>query len=159
MDGPARPRSAPTTAAIIIEPVQGEGGARAWPDADLQAHPRSSATRHGALLIFDEIQCGMGRTGKLFAYEWAGRRARHHVRRQGAGRRLPGRRLPGHHRGGQGHDRRARHGSTYGGNPLAMAVGVAAFDEMLTDDLLEHVREVAGYFGQQLEGLKDAIPT
>ncbi len=60
----------PTTAAVIIEPVQGEGGARALPEADL-TRLRALCDEHGVLLIYDEIQCGLGRTGKLFAHEWA----------------------------------------------------------------------------------------
>ena len=60
----------PTTAAVIIEPVQGEGGARALPEADLTAL-RALCDANGVLLIYDEIQCGLGRTGKLFAHEWA----------------------------------------------------------------------------------------
>ena len=59
----------PNVAAIIAEPVQGEGGARCWPDASLR-RLRELCDQHGALLIYDEVQCGMGRTGKLFAHEW-----------------------------------------------------------------------------------------
>ena len=84
-------RSGDETAAIMIEPVQGEGGARPSEPTFLRAL-RELCDEHGLLLVFDEIQCGMGRTGKLFAYEWQRRRTRHHVARQGARRRLPGRR-------------------------------------------------------------------
>ena len=94
----------PETAAILIEPIQGEGGVRVVPPEFLRAL-RELCDEHGLLLVFDEVQSGMGRTGKLFAYE-ARRHARHHGGGQGAGRRLPDRRLPRHRGGRQGHDRR-----------------------------------------------------
>ncbi len=96
----------PETAAILIEPIQGEGGIRLVPGPFLRAL-RELCDRHGLLLIFDEVQTGIGRTGKLFAYEWSGVTSRHHDRGQGARRRLPGRRLPCHRGSREGHDRRA----------------------------------------------------
>ena len=95
----------PETAAILIEPIQGEGGIREVPAQSLR-RLRELCDKHGLLLIFDEVQCGIGRTGKLFAYEWVGVSARPDGDRQGHRRRLPGRRLPGHRRGGRRHDRR-----------------------------------------------------
>ncbi len=95
----------PTTAAIMLEPVQGEGGARVFSDERLRAM-RRLCDEQGALLIYDEIQCGMGRTGKLFAYEWSGSGARRHDRGQGARRRLSGGRLPGQQQGRELHDLR-----------------------------------------------------
>jgi acetylornithine/N-succinyldiaminopimelate aminotransferase len=147
----------PNVAAIIAEPVQGEGGARAWPDASLR-RLRELCDEHGALLIYDEIQSGMGRTGKLFAHDWV----------EGAepdvmcvAKALGG----GFPIGACLATREAAkgmvvgtHGSTYGGNPLAMAVGNAAFDEIVKPELLANVREVAGYLTQQLSGLKDRYP-
>ena len=146
----------PTTAAIMLEPVQGEGGARAFSDEDLRTF-RRLCDEQGALLIYDEIQCGMGRTGKLFAYEWSGVEPDVMTVAKALGGGFPvGACLAS--------DKAAScmtfgsHGSTYGGNPLAMAVGLAAFDEIARPELLEHVRALAGYFGQQLQGLKDRYP-
>jgi acetylornithine/N-succinyldiaminopimelate aminotransferase len=146
----------PTTAAILVEPVQGEGGARAVSDADLRLM-RELCDREGALLMYDEIQCGMGRTGKLFAYEWSGVVPDVMCVAKALGGGFPvGACLATHH-AGQGMIP-GTHGSTYGGNPLAMAVALAAFDEISKPELLEHVREVSGYFSQQLQGLKDRYP-
>ncbi len=147
----------PTTAAVIVEPVQGEGGARALSEVQLQKL-RQLCTDHGALLIYDEIQCGLGRTGKLFAHEWA----------EGAGPDIMcvAKALGGGFPVGAclATAEAAKgmtvgsHGSTYGGNPLAMAVGMAAVGELTKAETLEHVRDVAGYFTQQLSGLKDRYP-
>ncbi len=147
----------PTTAAILIEPVQGEGGARALPDACLNGL-RQLCDEAGILLIYDEIQCGLGRTGKLFAYEWASHAAPDIMAVakalgggfpvgaclatvQAAAGMTPG-----------------SHGSTYGGNPLAMAVGLASMQELVRPELMENVRQVSGYFNQQISGLKDRFP-
>ena len=90
----------PETAAILIEPIQGEGGIRAVPRRVPAGHLRALCDEHGLLLILDEVQAGMGRTGKLFAHEWSGIEPDIMADRQGAGRRLPDRRLPGHRAGG-----------------------------------------------------------
>ena len=146
----------PTTAAILIEPVQGEGGARAVSDADLRLM-RQLCDEQGALLVFDEIQCGMGRTGKLFAYEWSGVVPDVMCVAKALGGGFPvGALLATHHAAGAMNV--GSHGSTYGGNPLAMAVALAAFDEISKPELLDHVNQVAGYLGQQLAGLKDRFP-
>jgi acetylornithine/N-succinyldiaminopimelate aminotransferase len=146
----------PTTAAILIEPVQGEGGARSVSDADLR-EMRRLCDETGALLMFDEIQCGMGRTGKLFAYEWPGVEPDVMMVAKALGGGFPvGACLASHH-AAKGMVV-GTHGSTYGGNPLAMAVGLAAFDEIARPEMLEQVRQLAGYFGQQLQGLKDRYP-
>ena len=146
----------PTTAAILIEPVQGEGGARAVSDADLRLM-RELCDEQGALLMFDEIQCGMGRTGKLFAYEWSGVAPDVMCVAKALGGGFPvGALLATHHAAGA--MKVGSHGSTYGGNPLAMAVALAAFDEIARPELLDHVNQVAGYLGQQLHGLKDRFP-
>jgi acetylornithine/N-succinyldiaminopimelate aminotransferase len=147
----------PTTAAILLEPVQGEGGARSWPEADLRAI-RELCDATGTLLIYDEIQCGLGRTGKLFAYEWAGA-AQPDIMAvaKALGGGFPVGACLATAEAAQGMVV-GSHGSTYGGNPLAMAVGQAALEELVKPELLAHVREVAGYFTQQLGGLKDRFP-
>jgi len=147
----------PTTAAVIIEPVQGEGGARALPEADL-SHLRRLCDEKGALLIYDEIQCGLGRTGRLFAHEWAADAAPDIMcvaKALGGG--FPVGACLATARAASGMVV-GSHGSTYGGNPLAMAVGLAAFEELSRPETLDHVRRIAGYFGQQLAGLKDRFP-
>ena len=146
----------PTTAAILIEPVQGEGGARAVSDADLRLM-RELCDEQGALLMFDEIQSGMGRTGKLFAYEWSGVVPDVMCVAKALGGGFPvGALLATHHAAGA--MKVGSHGSTYGGNPMAMAVALAAFDEISKPELLDHVNQVSGYLGQQLAGLKDRFP-
>jgi acetylornithine/N-succinyldiaminopimelate aminotransferase len=147
----------PTTAAILLEPVQGEGGARSWPEADLKAL-RDLCDETGTLLIYDEIQCGLGRTGKLFAYEWAdGAQPDIMAVAKALGGGFPVGACLATAEAAQGMVV-GSHGSTYGGNPLAMAVGQAALEELVKPELLAHVREVAGYFTQQLGGLKDRFP-
>ena len=146
----------PTTAAILLEPVQGEGGARAFTDAQLR-RMRELCDREGALLMYDEIQCGMGRTGKLFAYEWSGVVPDVMAVAKALGGGFPvGACLASHYAAGAMDV--GSHGSTYGGNPMAMAVALAAFDEIDRPELLEHVNDVAGYFNQQLAGLMDRYP-
>jgi acetylornithine/N-succinyldiaminopimelate aminotransferase len=147
----------PTTAAVIIEPVQGEGGARALDEAQLNGL-RQLCSETGVLLIYDEIQCGLGRTGKLFAYEWASDAAPDIMclaKALGGG--FPVGACLATREAGKGMVP-GTHGSTYGGNPLAMAVGVAAFEEIAKPQTLAHVREVSGYLNQQLTGLKSRFP-
>lgn len=148
----------PTTAAIIIEPVQGEGGARSLPVSCLRGL-RELCDEHGILLIYDEIQCGLGRTGKLFAYEWADGAGEPDIMAvaKALGGGFPVGACLATAEAARGMTP-GSHGSTYGGNPLAMAVGVASVEELVKPELLEHVREVAGYFSQQLSGLKDRFP-
>ena len=99
----------PETAGVLVEPIQGEGGVRVPPHGFLRAL-RDLCDERGILLVLDEVQSGMGRTGKLFAHELYGVDARHHGCRQGHRRRLPARRVPGDEGGRQGHGRRhARH--------------------------------------------------
>ena len=147
----------PTTAAVIVEPVQGEGGARSLSEAQLTAM-RQMCDEAGVLLIFDEIQCGLGRTGRLFAHDWADN-ARPDIlcvaKALGGG--FPVGACLATTEAAKGMTV-GSHGSTYGGNPLAMAVASAALDEINKPETLAHVREVAGYLGQQLSGLKDRYP-
>lgn len=147
----------PTTCAVIVEPVQGEGGARSLTDHQL-SEMRRLCDEAGALLIFDEIQCGLGRTGRLFAYEWADNAAPDIMcvaKALGGG--FPVGACLASAEAASGMTVGA-HGSTYGGNPLAMAVGLAALEELAKPALLEHVRSVSGYLQQQLAGLKDRYP-
>jgi acetylornithine/N-succinyldiaminopimelate aminotransferase len=147
----------PKTAAVIIEPVQGEGGARALPEGDLN-RLRALCDEAGALLIYDEIQCGLGRTGRLFAHEWAAQAAPDIMcvaKALGGG--FPIGACLATARAASGMSV-GSHGSTYGGNPLAMAVGLAAFAELSKPETLEHVNRIALYFAQQLSGLKDRYP-
>jgi len=148
----------PTTAAILLEPVQGEGGARSWSEAELTAI-RRLCDDTGTLLIYDEIQCGLGRTGKLFAYEWADGAAEPDImavaKALGGGFPVGACLATAEAASGM---TVGSHGSTYGGNPLAMAVGIASVEELVKPELLAHVREVAGYLNQQLTGLKDRFP-
>jgi len=148
----------PTTAAILLEPVQGEGGARSWTEAQLK-EIRQLCDETGTLLIYDEIQCGLGRTGKLFAYEWADGAANPDIMAvaKALGGGFPVGACLATAEAAKGMTP-GSHGSTYGGNPLAMAVGVASVEELVKPELLAHVREVSGYLNQQLSGLKDRFP-
>ena len=147
---------APTAAAILVEPVQGEGGARALTDAEL-LFLRKLCDDNGLLLIFDEIQCGMGRSGHLWAYEYSGVRPDVMCIAKALGGGFPIGACLATDDAASGMVV-GSHGSTFGGNPLAMAVGLAAFDAIAAPELLENVRKQAGYLTQQLEGLKQAWP-
>ena len=146
----------PTTAAIIVEPVQGEGGCRAMPEQCLRGL-RELCDAHGVLIIFDEVQCGMGRTGKLWAHEWAGMAPDIMAIAKALGGGFPIGACLATAEAAKGMTVGA-HGSTFGGNPLAMAVGQAAFAEVSSDALLANVNEIAGYLKQQLHGLKERFP-
>ena len=146
----------PTTAGVIVEPVQGEGGARSLSPSDLEAL-RTICDEAGVLLIFDEIQCGMGRTGKMFAYEWSGATPDIMCIAKALGGGFPVGACLATAEAAKGMTVGA-HGSTFGGNPLAMAVGAAAFDELAKPALLDNVQQVGGYLRQQFEGLKDRYP-
>jgi acetylornithine/N-succinyldiaminopimelate aminotransferase len=143
----------PETAAIIVEPVQGEGGTRALP-LDCLRGLRALCDKHGILLIFDEVQCGAGRTGKLFAHEWAGITPDIMAVAKGVGGGFPLGACLTTAEAGKGMTRGA-HGTTYGGNPLAMAVGHVVWDEISKPEFLQQVQDTANHFGQALEGLKD----
>ncbi|MGN6208737.1 aspartate aminotransferase family protein [Asticcacaulis sp.] len=147
---------APTAAAILVEPVQGEGGARALTDAELQML-RDLCDQNGLLLIFDEIQCGMGRSGKLWAYEHSGVTPDVMCIAKALGGGFPIGACLATREAASGMVV-GSHGSTFGGNPLAMAVGLAAFGEISKPELLENVVKVSGYLKQQLEGLKQTYP-
>jgi acetylornithine/N-succinyldiaminopimelate aminotransferase len=137
------------TAAILVEPVQGEGGMKKASVEYLRAL-RAVADEFGLLLFFDEVQCGMGRTGKLFAHQWAEIEPDIVATAKGLGGGFPiGACLA--------KEKAARaltagsHGSTFGGNPLAVAVGNAVLDVLLADGFLEQVQRVAARLRAKLE--------
>lgn len=157
VDGIMSAIAKPDTAALILEPVQGEGGAREVTE-DLLRMVRAATREHGVLLIYDEVQSGMGRTGRLFAHQWhdaiepdvmavakalgcgfpVGACLATDFASDGM--------VPG------------THGSTFGGNPLAMAVGSAAFDIISDSGFLTMAQEVATAFRTSLQSLANANP-
>ena len=140
-----------TVAAVIVEPVQGEGGIRPLSDVYMKAL-RAACDEVGALLILDEIQCGVGRTGKLFAHEWAGITPDIMLVAKGIGGGFPLGALLATENAASGMTA-GTHGSTYGGNPLACAVGNAVMDIVATDEFSAEVNRKAGLLRQKLEGL------
>ncbi|NNF71337.1 MAG: aspartate aminotransferase family protein [Rhodobacteraceae bacterium] len=143
--------------AILIEPVQGEGGIRPVPDQCLKGL-RDLCDAKGILLIFDEVQCGMGRTGKLFAHEWAGVTPDIMMVAKGIGGGFPLGAVLATEEAASGMTA-GTHGSTYGGNPLACAVGNAVMDIVAEDAFLDEVGRKAGLLRQKLEGLVAGHPT
>lgn len=146
----------PQTAALAIEPVQGEGGIRSI-DAEFLRSLRKICDEEGILLIFDEIQTGVGRSGKLFSHEWTGVTPDIMAIAKGIGGGFPmgaclateeasAGMVPG------------THGTTFGGNPLAMAVGNAVLDVILGEGFLEDVQKKALSFKQKLASLVDTYP-
>jgi acetylornithine/N-succinyldiaminopimelate aminotransferase len=146
----------PTTAAVIIEPVQGEGGVRAVPEQCLQGL-RKLADEQGFLIIFDEVQSGAGRTGKMWAHQWSGITPDIMAVAKGVGGGFPMGAFLATREAAKGMVKGV-HGTTFGGNPLAMAVGNACYDELSKPEFLERVNAVANQLGQALEGLKDRHP-
>ncbi|OJT95704.1 MAG: acetylornithine transaminase [Rhizobium sp. 63-7] len=144
------------TAGILIEPVQGEGGIRPASPEFLRAL-RGLCDEHGLLLIFDEVQCGVGRTGKLFAYEWPGIAPDIMAVAKGIGGGFPLGACLATAEAASGMIA-GTHGTTYGGNPLAMAIGNAVLDVVLEEGFLQHVGDVALVFRQGLASLKDRFP-
>ncbi len=145
-----------TTAAILIEPVQGEGGIRPLPDQCLKGL-RDLCDEHGILLVLDEVQCGVGRTGKLFAHEWAGIEPDIMMVAKGIGGGFPLGAVLARENAASGMTT-GTHGSTYGGNPLGCAVGCAVLDIVADPDFLADVNRKAGLLRQKLEGLVAAHP-
>ncbi|GHC80345.1 aspartate aminotransferase family protein [Limoniibacter endophyticus] len=144
------------TAAILLEPVQGEGGVRAFPPKILK-EIRALCDAHDLLLIFDEVQTGVGRTGKLFAHEWSGIAPDIMAVAKGIGGGFPmgaclataaasDAMVPG------------THGTTFGGNPLAMAVGNAVLDIVLEEGFLDEVNRKALLLKQGLAEIADSFP-
>ena len=146
----------PETAAILVEPVQGEGGVRPIPAHCLRGL-RELCDKHGLLLIFDEVQCGMGRTGKFFAYEHSGISPDIMAVAKGIGGGFPLGACLATFNAGKGMTAGV-HGTTYGGNPLAMACGNAVLDVMLEPGFFEHVRQMSLLLKQNLASLADRYP-
>ncbi|WP_069300780.1 aspartate aminotransferase family protein [Neptunicoccus sediminis] len=144
------------TAAILIEPVQGEGGIVPVSDQKMK-ELRALCDEHGLLLIFDEIQCGMGRTGKLFAHEWSGVTPDIMAVAKGIGGGFPLGACLATQEAASGMVA-GTHGSTYGGNPMACAVGGAVMDIVATPEFLGEVLEKSGLMRQKLEGLVASHP-
>ncbi|KFB11201.1 aspartate aminotransferase family protein [Nitratireductor basaltis] len=146
----------PETAAILVEPVQGEGGIRVMPNETLRAL-RELCDKHGILLLLDEVQSGIGRTGRFFAHEWSGITPDVVAVAKGIGGGFPmgvclateeaaSGMIPG------------VHGTTFGGNPLAMAVGNAVLDIVLEDGFMDKVARKGLLLKQKLAALADTYP-
>lgn len=145
-----------TTSAVFLEPIQGEGGIVPLSPEFLRA-ARELCDATGAVLVFDEIQCGLGRTGKLFAFQWAGVTPDVVTLAKPLGGGLPlgavllNERIaslvkPGHH------------GTTFGGNPVACRLGLAVLDELVEGGLVAKVEETGAWFGKKLAALKKRCP-
>jgi acetylornithine/N-succinyldiaminopimelate aminotransferase len=147
----------PETAAILIEPIQGEGGVHVMTPEYLRAI-RKLCDDHGILLILDEVQTGVGRTGKLFAHEWAGITPDIMPIAKAIGGGFPVGVCLATAEAAKGMTA-GTHGSTYGGNPLAMAVAKAALEMVLEPDFMPHVVAIANYLQQQLGQLLAEHPT
>jgi len=143
----------PETAAILIEPIQGEGGVRVVPNTFLQSL-RALCDEHGLLLIFDEVQTGVGRTGHFFAYERTGVTPDILGLAKGLGGGFPVGACLATADAGKGMVA-GTHGSTFGGNPMAMAIGNAVLDVLLAPGFLEGVRKKSLLFKQRLAEIHD----
>ncbi|MBV9583361.1 MAG: aspartate aminotransferase family protein [Alphaproteobacteria bacterium] len=144
------------TAAILVEPVQGEGGVRA-PSRDYLKGLRDICDEFGLVLVYDEVQSGMGRTGKLFAHEWAGVPPDVMAVAKALGNGLPVGACLATEKAAVGMVA-GSHGSTFGGNPLAMAAGNAVLDVMLEPGFFERTQRMARLLWGKLEGLVGAYP-
>ena len=146
----------PETAAIMIEPIQGEGGLRPVPAQCLRGL-RALCDEHGLLLIMDEVQTGVGRTGKLFAHEWSGITPDIMSIAKGIGGGFPMGACLATEAAAVGMTA-GTHGTTFGGNPLAMAVGNAVLDVVLAEGFLDHVNALSISFKQKLAAFADSHP-
>jgi acetylornithine/N-succinyldiaminopimelate aminotransferase len=147
----------PQTGAILVEPIQGEGGVRVPSRAFLRGL-RSLCDEHGMLLVFDEVQTGVGRIGKLFAYEWAGVEPDIMAIAKGIGGGFPVGACLATEEAARGMTVGA-HGSTFGGNPLAMAVGNAVLDVVLEPGFIERVATTGLLLRQRLAEMRDRHPS
>jgi acetylornithine/N-succinyldiaminopimelate aminotransferase len=144
------------TAGILIEPIQGESGIRTVDPAFLE-ELRQLCDEHDLLLILDEVQCGMGRTGRLFAYEWTRITPDIMAVAKGLGGGFPIGACLATARAASGMTP-GSHGSTFGGNPLACAVANGVLDVVLAESFLEHVRAIAARLRDRLDELAAAFP-
>lgn len=146
----------PETAGILVEPVQGEGGIRPM-SVDYLKSLRAIADEFGILLMFDEVQCGVGRTGKFYAHEWAGITPDILASAKGLGGGFPIGATLATERVAEAMTA-GSHGTTYGGNPLAVAAGNAVLDVVLAPGFLENVSKVSAEFMVGLNKLVAAYP-
>ena len=144
------------TAAVLIEPIQGEGGIRRVPDHCLKGL-RDFCDSHEILLIFDEVQCGVGRSGKLFAYEWSGIEPDIMMVAKGIGGGFPIGAVLATEGAAKGMTA-GTHGSTYGGNPLGCAVGSTVLNHVSDPEFLSDVNRKSGLLHQGLGGLIAEFP-
>ena len=147
----------PATAGVLIEPIQGEGGIRPIPHGDLR-QIREICDEAGILLVLDEVQTGVGRTGKLFAHELAGITPDIMAIAKALGGGFPVGACLATEEAAKGMTA-GTHGSTFGGNPLAMAVANAVLDQVLADGFIEHVNDLGRSLRQKLARLVDEHPT
>jgi len=146
----------PTTAGILVEPVQGEGGIVIANKQYFQGL-RTAADEFGLLLCFDEVQTGMGRTGHLFAHEWMGMAPDIMALAKGLGGGFPVGACLATRRAAVGMTPGA-HGSTFGGNPLAMAVANAVLDVMLEDGFMDRVAATGKALQSRLQQIATRFP-
>jgi len=146
----------PETAAILIEPIQGEGGLKPVPVGFLRSL-RALCDERGILLVLDEVQTGIGRTGKLFAYQWSGIEPDILAAAKGLGGGFPLGACLATESAAAGMTA-GTHGSTFGGNPLAMAVGNAVLDVVLAPGFLEHVQQMGLLLKQRMAEIVDGHP-
>ncbi len=147
----------PETAGIVIEPVQGEGGVRSAPPQFFR-ELRQICDEHGLLLAFDEVQTGIGRLGEMFGYQKFGVTPDVMALAKGLGAGFPIGAVLATDEAAKGMTP-GTHGSTFGGNPLAVAVGNAVLDEVTKPGFLDHVRSIALLFKQRLAEIKDRHPS
>ena len=155
-DALTKAMNAPDIAGVLVEPVQGEGGIKPLPDACLKGL-RDLCDGTGALMMLDEVQCGVGRTGKLFAHEWAGVTPDIMMVAKGIGGGFPLGCVLATEDAASGMVA-GTHGSTYGGNPLGCAVGLSVLTEVSHPEFLAEVNRKSGLLRQKLEGLVAAHP-
>ncbi len=141
------------TCAVMVEPIQGEGGVKI-PGPDYLKGVRKICDDRGILLVFDEVQVGMGRTGKLFAYEESGVEPDIMTLAKAIGNGFPMGAMLATGRVASAFTP-GSHASTFGGNPVAMAAGIAVMETMLQDGILENCRDMGAYFIEKLKELKE----
>ena len=145
------------TAAVIVEPIQGEGGIRSF-SLEILKLIRGLCDDTGTLLIVDEIQCGLGRSGKLFAHEWFNLKPDIMTIAKGIGGGFPLGACLSTENASIGMVK-GKHGSTYGGNPLACAIGCEVMNNVLEKGFLDNVMITSGYFSQKMLGLVREFPS